>query len=117
MGKIYRGSRTHGGSVQVFVVSGRIETTLPLRYGPEPNGVRHSPTGFEVGYQGSGPAQLAFALAYDVLQNGEQAQRVYQSFKRAVIAALPSEKRWEFTESDLRDILADLVAAHEREAV
>jgi len=49
--------------------------------------VHHSPTGFEWGYNGSGPAQLALALLADAL--GEDlALKCYQDFKSAVIAIL-----------------------------
>ncbi|MDY3557341.1 DUF6166 domain-containing protein [Gemmata sp. JC717] len=50
----------------------------------------HSPSGFEVAYLGSGPAQLAIAIATDVLGD-EHGQDVYQAFKRDVIAQLPRE--------------------------
>lgn len=48
----------------------------------------HSPTGFEWGYNGSGPAQLALALLADYLANDEEALDCYQRFKFAVIAGL-----------------------------
>ena len=45
----------------------------------------HSPTGFEFGYAGSGPAQLALAILADCI--GEPlALEFYQEFKWAVIA-------------------------------
>ncbi|HZU23579.1 MAG TPA: DUF6166 domain-containing protein, partial [Terriglobales bacterium] len=49
----------------------------------------HSPTGFEWGYAGSGPSQLALALCCDALSDNERAARVYQDFKFAFIAQLP----------------------------
>lgn len=59
--------------------------------------VNHSPTGFEWGYGGSGPAQLAFALCQHVLDDTERARRVYQAFKFAVIAPLPRDESWSMT--------------------
>lgn len=56
---------------------------------------RHSPTGFEVGYHGSGPAQLALAMTADAFGD-EFAQRIYQDFKHHVIARInldPGQKR------------------------
>jgi len=53
----------------------------------------HSPTGFEWGYGGSGPAQLALALLADHLSDDRQALDIYQRFKWAVVAGLP-KKRW-----------------------
>ena len=41
----------------------------------------HSPDGFEWGYSGSGPAQLALALAADVLGDDVKAQNIYQRLK------------------------------------
>lgn len=41
----------------------------------------HSPTGFAYGYGGSGPAQLALALLYDVLGDKVLALSSYQFFK------------------------------------
>ena len=49
----------------------------------------HSPCGFQWGYAGSGPAQLALALCADVLGDDARALRVYQDFKMLVIAPLP----------------------------
>lgn len=47
----------------------------------------HSPAGFEWGYNGSGPAQLALAILADALDDDERAMLNYQRFKQRVIAA------------------------------
>jgi hypothetical protein len=57
----------------------------------------HSPDGFEWGYGGSGPAQLALALAADVLGDDEAALGVYQLLKFRVVGRLPAEA-WTLTE-------------------
>lgn len=49
--------------------------------------INHSPDGFNWGYGGSGPAQLALALMLLVLPK-EKAIQHYQDFKWEVIAAL-----------------------------
>jgi uncharacterized protein DUF6166 len=49
----------------------------------------HSPDGFSWGYSGSGCAQLALAILLDVGLSAEDAVRLYQDFKRDVIAPLP----------------------------
>lgn len=41
----------------------------------------HSPTGFEWGYGGSGPAQTALAICLEILPEQWMAQALYQSFK------------------------------------
>ena len=46
----------------------------------------HSPTGFEWGYGGSGPAQLALALLSDHLDDDDQALELHHEFKREVVA-------------------------------
>ena len=50
----------------------------------------HSPDGFNWGYGGSGPAQLALAICLRLFGR-HIAQNIYQDFKRRYIAALPQE--------------------------
>jgi hypothetical protein len=65
----------------------------------------HSPTGFEFGYAGSGPAQLSLAILADCV--GEPlALEFYQEFKWAVIAQQHGNA---FTLTE-RDVRAALVA-------
>lgn len=89
--KTYVGKRTHDGcDVQV---DGRpLDLRLDLR--------NHSPTGFNWGYGGSGPAQLALAILADSL--GDQfAEEAYQDFKCQVITSLDYWE-WRLTEADVR---------------
>jgi hypothetical protein len=58
-----------------------------------------SPSGFEYGYGGSGPAQLAIAMLAHAFDD-EFAKRHYQQFKREVVAELP-ESGWKLTKQDL----------------
>jgi hypothetical protein len=67
----------------------------------------HSPTGFEWGYCGSGPAQLALAILADHLGDDEQAFNLYQRFKWAVIAELP-RKRWTLTSENILQAIKTL---------
>jgi hypothetical protein len=60
----------------------------------------HSPTGFEWGYCGSGPAQLALALLADHLADDRQALDIYQRFKWALVAELP-KKGWTLTSREI----------------
>lgn len=62
----------------------------------------HSPSGFEWGYGGSGPAQLALALLAHHTGDDAYACAMYQHFKWNVICALP-EQRWEMNAVQLRD--------------
>lgn len=50
----------------------------------------HSPDGFEWGYGGSGPSQLALAICLKLLDQ-EDALRIYQQFKFKVVAGLPKD--------------------------
>src|SRR5712671_5652494 len=60
---------------------------------------KHSITGFEWGYCGGGPAQLALALLADHLANDAKAMALYQDFKLRVIARL-SHSGWSLTSTD-----------------
>ena len=53
-----------------------------------PHVARHSPTGIEWGYLGSGPADLALSVL-SALTDAESARRLYQRFKHEVIARVP----------------------------
>jgi hypothetical protein len=63
--------------------------------------------GFNWSYAGSGPAQLALALACDVLGDEEEAQRVYQSLKFRVIGRLPRDG-WSLSEEEIRQHIRDI---------
>jgi len=51
----------------------------------------HSPTGFEWGYGGSGPAQLALAICAHATGDDERALSVYQRFKDRFVASRHSD--------------------------
>ena len=67
----------------------------------------HSPTGFEWGYAGSGPAQLALALLADALGNPEEASRYHQEFKRLIVAKLEAD-HWTLTQEQIRQCVASI---------
>jgi hypothetical protein len=50
--------------------------------------VTHSPSGFEVGYRGSGPAQLACGLLLDYYNDAQVAREHYIAFRNRVISQL-----------------------------
>ena len=79
--------------------------------------VNHSPSGFEWGYGGSGPAQLALALLLDYTDDAAFALDHYQELKTEVVSQLAcagSEGRWRLTASEidatLREMSNDAVA-------
>lgn len=63
---------------------------------------KHSPTGFEWGYAGSGPAQLALAILLEITSE-QAALLLYQDFKRDVITGLADE--WMLTEPEIQEWL------------
>ncbi|GAB5550264.1 MAG: hypothetical protein SangKO_100240 [Sandaracinaceae bacterium] len=53
-----------------------------------PHAARHSPTGIEWGYGGSGPADLARSILLAIVDE-QAADALYQQFKHEVVAAVP----------------------------
>ena len=51
----------------------------------------HSPTGFEWGYGGSGPSQLALAIMLEAGLSDTEARSLYMQYKRDVVASLDYE--------------------------
>lgn len=98
--KVYQGRRE--GHAVIVVVDGR-----PLN--PRLDLWSHSPTGFEWGYGGSGPAQLALALLADHLEDDKRALEFYQRFKRTVVSCLPYAG-WTLTGKQIDHALASLPA-------
>ena len=93
--KIYHGRRTeHGCAVDVE------EDDDIYCLNPRHDLRNHSPTGLEWGYSGSGSAQLALALAADVLQDDERAEEIYQRLKFRIIGGLPHQG-WVLTEHQI----------------
>ena len=88
--KVYEGGRGLEGST--VTVDGR------------PLSARHdlmciSRTGFEWGFEGPAPAQLALALLADHLGNGADALRLHRAFMREVVARL--DNAWRLTGAEI----------------
>ncbi len=79
-------------------------TPLPLRL----DLANHSPTGFECGYLGSGPAQLALAMLA-MIDGDEIAVRHHQLLKERVVAGLSRDRNWLIQEPDVRAAMADVL--------
>lgn len=106
MSKLYIGKRTPNGFEVSVIID---EDTRRVRKRPLRHIPFHSPSGFEWGHQGSGPADLALAILIDYLREhpprkgwlaGEkfarwsadsQAFKHHQYFKRAFIATFGDE--------------------------
>jgi hypothetical protein len=100
MGKVYVGARTEAGCTVEVLDIGRNYALLPR------NDLRnHSPAGFEWGYGGSGPAQLALALLADAVSD-HFALDHYQQFKRARIGRLKGDE-WSITAQTIQEWAQD----------
>lgn len=94
MNNQYTGRRTSNRNI--VTVNGE-------RLDPRPDLRNHSPDGFEWGYHGSGPAQLALAiLAHEY--GDEIAEVHYQDFKRLAIGRL-AEHYWTLTSQEIDNIM------------
>ena len=91
----YKGYRHSAGGPQLVVKNDDI-----LSPAPSQRLWNHSPSGFQWGYGGSGPAQLALALLYDVTGDPELSVRLHQAFKRQFVALWGDT--WEITDLDIR---------------
>jgi len=92
MGMGYTGFRLRNGTCRIVRNGRKLRLRLDL--------TNHSPTGFEWGYGGSGPAQSALAILADYLHDDVRAIDLHQKFKRDVIAMLPHGD-WSITEKFL----------------
>lgn len=90
--KTYCGSRNAQGELTVTVEGTPLDPRLDL--------LNHSPTGFECGYGGSGPAQLALAILANALHD-DAAILLHHDFKWQVVAKLPHHQ-WMLTSEEVR---------------
>ena len=98
--KTYEGRRE--GYIAEVTVNG-----LPLK--PRLDLWNHSPSGFEWGYGGSGPAQLALALLADHLDDDDEAVQLHQEFKREVVAKF-RRRGWTLKSEQIRQAVDALRA-------
>ena len=96
--KNYRGRRSYG-QCSVKVNGRALDPRFDLRF--------HSPDGFEWGYGGSGPAQLALALLADWLGDDGQALALYQMFKSHTVAGFPRES-WTLSGKQIDEVVGAL---------
>ena len=100
--RTYVGKRVEDDAyVSVITEQQGFVEAVELKPGYSLNIANHSPTGFEWGYAGSGPAQLALALLLDALAfadpEGDKrtrehiAKRNYQAFKAVHVQNWPKQ--------------------------
>ena len=91
----------HGRQLRVTVHLGNLaDETRPLAHL-----LLHSPDGFEWGYHGSGPADLARSIVGDVLGEKNPHPAHYQRVKSQLVAQIPREGG-EITEAEVLGVLA-----------
>ena len=80
----------------------------------------HSPTGFEIGYVGSGPSQLALAILLDAAEGyapdpGRTAVDFHQAFERAFMAGqqVPVGTEFKLSQHEIMHWLCQRIAKQE----
>lgn len=89
----YKAERLSDGTVAAWVVLNPEQDIDPAKYALH-HFVKHSPTGFEMGYGGSGPADLAYSILvhwflsykFSLEEAQEEAWAQHQAFKWAFVA-------------------------------
>ena len=97
--KTYSGKRISDGGPQPVMCNGQ-----ELSPRPSQKLWNHSPDGFQWGYGGSGPAQLALALLQDASLSDSKARLHYQAFKVEFVANWGDE--WQITSTEIRAWIA-----------
>lgn len=112
--KEYRGIREADGTAYVEIVEvSEEDPDEGVWVGELTHVVRHSPTGLEWGYGGSGPADTARSLLADLFPV-RLANLLYQDFKWDYVAEFPSEmprglprdrryEQWRVSEAQIRE--------------
>ena len=103
--KTYRLTREPEDGSTVDEVSIVVEAGDAKPY-PLVHRVRHSPTGMNWGYGGSGPADCARSIVWDLLER-EPEPYLYQAVKAVFVARLPVAGG-EITETELRALIGTL---------
>ncbi len=97
--KTYKGVRSAHGCV-VTVDGSPLDLRLDLKI--------DSPGGFEWGYDGTGPRQLALAILAEHFGDGLKALDKYRTFAETVIAAFKGDE-WELTGQAIESALDQVV--------
>jgi hypothetical protein len=104
MAKKYVGERDSTQKLEVYVETDGHRKKL----NPQFKLFNHSPGGFESGYNGSGPAQLALAICFDAAGK-DRAVAIHQNFKAKVVANLPRDENWELTEEQVLEVIQEIL--------
>jgi hypothetical protein len=114
---VYSGVRPnpeHAGPLPVWVCEAREAggRKRELKPGPSQRLFNHSPDGFQWGYGGSGPSQLALAILLDFTEgDGELALHCYQDFKFQHVAGFGDE--WQLSGKTIRCFIENHLAQYQ----
>jgi len=100
--KIYKGIRLNpeqGTASDVEVTVEEKSLSLIISSKPLTHHICHSPTGFNWGYGGSGPADLARSILWDYLGE-EPTPELYQEFKNTFVTGW--KERWQITSTEIK---------------
>lgn len=98
----YVGTRDDDGTGRVHVEV--YEANRLIRKYELPHVVRHSPTGLEWGYGGSGPADLALSIMAHINEVPNLSSRLYQRFKEDIVSHL-DQPGFRLSEGQVREWL------------
>jgi uncharacterized protein DUF6166 len=90
----YRNNQRGGACLVTVVDELGDEKVLPPAVISPKHEVRHSPDGFQWGYAGSGPAELARAILVRVIEGDDRARhpRCYQLYKADVVQRIQKDE-------------------------
>ena len=106
MERVFSGKKVEYDRIVEIEQNGSV---VPLPLEPSLEIADHSPDGFNWGYDGSGSAQLALGILYEVTGNAELARNCYQMFKWDHVSRWG--ERWEIAEREVREWLRAVGAA------
>ena len=106
MERVFRGKKVEYDRIVKIEQNGSV---APLPLEPSLEIADHSPDGFNWGYNGSGAAQLALGILYEVTGDAALARSYYQMFKWDHVSRWG--ERWEIAEREVREWLRAVGAA------
>lgn len=100
----YRQGQSGGGCLVTIMDETGDERVLPLPPIIQGREFRHSPSGFQWGYGGSGPGELARAILVAVIPDDDRVRypMCYQRLKQEWIASIKADE-FEFDVKDVRE--------------
>lgn len=111
----YKGRRSKKDSFDITVLVEISDKNKIIKTEPLNHIVRHSPTGFEWGYMGSGPSDLSLSILVDYLSRTRDlscedskkiVKNLYILFKEEKVSKFP-EFSWEINDNEIENFLSE----------